>query len=88
MNFSEPLRQFKQKTSEQTEVEKEQKTSLAWKAEALAVIENYEAILNDPLRMATISEPRVSRAFFKARIKALRAQYGIRKQARGLEWRV
>ena len=69
-------------TKAQTEVENEQKTSLAWKAEALAVIENYEAILNDPLRMAAISSPLESKALFKLRIKTLRAQYGIRKHAR------
>ena len=50
------------------------------KEEALRVVESYESILADPLRMMVISEPEVSRKLFKIRIKAISAQYGIKRR--------
>ena len=48
--------------------------------EARRVIESYESIMADPFRMATISSPLESMALFKLRCRALRKQYGIRKE--------
>ena len=45
----------------------------------MRVIENYESIIADPIRMATISSPLESKALFKIRCRALRKQYGIPK---------
>ena len=50
------------------------------KDEAMKVIEIYEALAADPLRMAKISSPLESAKLFRIRARTLRKQYGIKKQ--------
>ena len=55
---------------------------LSEREEAMKVIDCYESIMADPIRMEAISEPKVSMALFRIRCRALQKQWGIRKQSK------